>query len=140
MGRLRYLLDSNVLSEPSRRIPNASVQAKLHTHRHEVCTAALVIQEMRFGLVRLPDGKRKRELLSYLAQLLNQPLIVLPYDLDAALWHADERGRLSAIGRTPPFIDGQIAAITAINGLTLVTRNTRDFSDFTGLKLEDWFA
>ena len=43
-------------------------------------------------------------------------------------------------GRVPPFVDGQIAAVAATNGLTLVTRNTDDFDDFTNLSVEDWFA
>lgn len=46
--------------------------------------------------------------------------------------------RLEAIGRTPPFVDDQIAAITATNGLILVTSNTADFAPFDGLQVEDW--
>jgi len=139
MGRLNYLLDSNILSEPSRPRPNENLQSRLLAHHHEVCTAAPVLHEMRYGVARLPDGRRKQALTSYLEQVLTQPLTILPYDREAALWHAEERARLAAQGRTPPFIDGQIAAIAMVNNLTLVTRNTDDFADFAGLTVENWF-
>jgi tRNA(fMet)-specific endonuclease VapC len=70
---------------------------------------------------------------------VHQRLTILPYDREAALWHAEETARLAAQGRMPPFIDGQIAAIAIVNRLTLVTRNTDDFADFAGLNVENWF-
>ena len=85
----------------------------------------------------MPNGKRRRELTSYLEQAVNQLLTILPYDREAALWHAEERARLVSQGRTPAFIDGQIAAIAIVNNLTLVTRNTHDFADFDGLTVEN---
>ena len=87
----------------------------------------------------MADGARKRHLLRYLEQAL-RPLAVLPYDGKAALWHAEERARLTAQGRTPPYVDGQIAAIAKTNDLTLVTRNTSDFVHFADLRVENWFA
>ncbi|MBC8160187.1 MAG: hypothetical protein H7Z42_03125 [Roseiflexaceae bacterium] len=45
---------------------------------------------------------------------------------------------MAALGRTPPFADGQIAAIAHTNQLVLVTFNTADYADFSGLNLEDW--
>jgi tRNA(fMet)-specific endonuclease VapC len=95
---------------------------------------------MQYGLARLPNGARKRRLTRYLDQVLRGPLQILPYDREAALWHAEERARLSLGGRTPPYVDGQIAAIAATNDVTLVTRNAGDFDDFTNLRVENWFA
>lgn len=140
MGRLRYLLDSNILSEPSRPHPNVYVQARLLAHRHTVCTAAPVLHELRYGLARIPDGRRKQALTHYVEHAVSQHLTILPYDRAAALWHAEERARLTAQGRTPPFVDGQIAAIALVNDLTLVTRNTDDFAAFAGLIVENWFC
>jgi tRNA(fMet)-specific endonuclease VapC len=139
MGRLSYLLDSNILSKPSRPHPNVYVQSRLLAHRHIVCTAALVLHEMCYGLARMPDGRRKQALTRHLEQAVQQRLTILPYDREAAVWHAEERARLAAQGRTPPIIDGQIAAIVMVNRLTLVTRNTNDFADFAGLTVENWF-
>jgi len=87
----------------------------------------------------MPEGRRKQALTHYLEHAVQQRLTILPYDRDAALWHAEERARLTTQGRTPPFIDGQIAAIAIVNSLILVTRNTGDFADFAGLTVENWF-
>jgi tRNA(fMet)-specific endonuclease VapC len=59
--------------------------------------------------------------------------------MEAAEWFAEERARLSQIGRPPSYPDGQIAAIAATNDLILVTRNTTDFADFIDLQVENWF-
>jgi tRNA(fMet)-specific endonuclease VapC len=64
--------------------------------------------------------------------------VVLPYDEKSAEWHAVERARLIAEGRTPAFVDGQIAAVAATQGLTLVTLNRADYRNYRGLDLEDW--
>ncbi|MFM6074584.1 MAG: VapC toxin family PIN domain ribonuclease, partial [Dolichospermum sp.] len=53
--------------------------------------------------------------------------------------HAQERARLSKIGKTPAFIDGQIASIAFCNDLILVTNNMADFQDFEDLIIENWF-
>jgi len=58
--------------------------------------------------------------------------------ITAPVWPARERARLSKAGRRPPFVDGQIAAIAATNGLVLVTANPKDFTVFRGLEVTDW--
>ena len=139
MAGVNYLLDSNILSEPTRRHPDGEVRSRLQAYRHELCTAAPILHELRYGVARMADGVRKRQLIRYLEQVL-RPLAVLPYDGKAALWHAEERARLTAQGRTPPYVDGQIAAIAKTNDLTLVTRNTSDFVHFADLRVENWFV
>jgi tRNA(fMet)-specific endonuclease VapC len=47
---------------------------------------------------------------------------------------------LSARGETPPFADGQIAAIARVNELTLVTFNDADFQRFRGLRVVNWLS
>jgi tRNA(fMet)-specific endonuclease VapC len=61
-----------------------------------------------------------------------------PYDDAAAEWHGREKARLEERGRTPPFVDGQIAAIAHNESLTLVTANTEDFRYFDDLEIADW--
>ncbi len=137
---LRFLLDTNVLSEAARPRPDAGVLERLQHHSQVVCTAAPVWHELVFGASRLPPSRRKDTIEQYLFDVLAPSLPVLPYDQEAARWHAGERARLVSIGRTPAFVDGQIAAIARSNGLVLVTNNTRDFVDFVDLAVEDWRA
>jgi tRNA(fMet)-specific endonuclease VapC len=63
---------------------------------------------------------------------------ILDYGRAAAEWHAVERARLEAAGKTPPFVDGQIAAIASVNDLVLVTANKTDFRGFKGLRVQNW--
>lgn len=139
VGQLIYLLDSNILSEPTKAQANPHVLAKWEQYGSQVCTASVVIHELRYGVARLPEGKRKAALAAYLNGLLRHPLAVLPYDAAAALYHAGERARLAALGCNIAYADSQIAAIAAVNGLVLVSRNLADFRHFSGLRLENWF-
>ena len=63
---------------------------------------------------------------------------MINYDRAAAEWHARERARLVARGQTPPILDGQIAAIAAVNRLVVVTFNLDHFNRFEGLRIESW--
>lgn len=136
---MNVLLDTNVLSEPMRREPDAAVMAQLKEGGHRLHTASVVIHELRFGVQRLPKGRQRARLDSYLQGVLASGLSVLAYDTTAALWHSDQRASLEAHGVKPPFADGQIAAIAATQGLVLVTRNISDFEVFDGLQLLNWF-
>ena len=135
---LRYLLDTNVLSEPSRPQPDPQVMARLREHEPELATAAPVWHELSFGVCRLARSPRRAIVEDYLNEVLARSMPVLPYDQAAAAWHASERARLVAQGKTPPYVDGQIAAIARVNDLVLVTGNTADYADFEGLSVEDW--
>jgi tRNA(fMet)-specific endonuclease VapC len=137
---LRYLLDTNVISEPVRPVQDPGVIRRLRLRENEICIASVVWHELLFGWERLPDSRKKREIERYLFQVVRPNLPALPYDSDAAEWHARERARLAAVGRTPPFVDGQIAAIAKVNDLVLVTANRPDFEVFEGVQIEDWRA
>lgn len=136
---VRFLLDTNILSEPVKPEPDPGVLEALERFATEVATAAPVWNELLFGCYRLPPSNRRLTLESYLVEVLQPALPVLPYDEHAAAWHAKERARLGRRGKTPAFVDGQIAAVARIHGLVLVTRNRSDYSSFEGLELEDWF-
>jgi tRNA(fMet)-specific endonuclease VapC len=136
---MRFLLDTNVLSEPMNKKPNQSLIHTLELHQHEIATASLVIYEMWFGCYRLPISRRRKEYQFYLETLAISPLPILPYGTKAALWNSYERARLISQGKTPALIDSQIAAVAATNDLILVTRNVKDFQYFEGLRIENWF-
>jgi tRNA(fMet)-specific endonuclease VapC len=135
---IRYLLDTNVLSEPVRPAPHPAVLGRLREHREEIATAALVWNELLFGCERLPPSRKREAIESYLFRTVRASLPILPYDEAAAAWHARERARLAAHGKTPPFVDGQIAAIAKVHHLILVTSNRPHFEPFEGLQIDDW--
>ena len=74
----------------------------------------------------------------YIRDVVLTSFPVLDYNREAADWHGFERARLTSIGKTPPFVDGQIAAIAFVNDLILVTSNVRDFDGFRGLRVQNW--
>lgn len=135
---LRYLLDTNVLSEPSAAAPNPGVVKHFQRHQLHIATASVVWNELLYGSHRLPASKRRDTLQAYIDEALRPSLTILPYDTAAGEWHAVERARLEKAGTPRPFVDGQIAAIARVNGLILVTANAKDFRFFDGLVVEDW--
>jgi len=135
---MKYLLDTNVLSESVKTSPQKSVLNLTQRHQHEIVTAAPVWHELFYGCQRLPVSRQREILETFLHDVLKPNMTILPYDERAAEWHAKERARLTALGQIPSFVDGQIAAVAKVNGLILVTRNTPDFEIFSGLKLENW--
>ncbi len=136
--RARFLLDTNVLSEPLRPRPSARLLAKVEAHRQELATAAVVIHEMVYGLTKLPSSRRKEAIHAYLHEVVLRDVLVLPYGLDAALWHGEERARLEKQGRPTSFRDVQMAATARAHRLVLVTANERDFDGLEGLEIENW--
>ncbi|AVH66150.1 VapC toxin family PIN domain ribonuclease [Nostoc sp. 'Peltigera membranacea cyanobiont' 213] len=136
---LNYLLDTNILSEAKRPHPNEKVMEKLRLYRQETATAILVIHEMLYGCLRLPISKKRQDIEDYINNVILAEIPLFDYDLKSAQYHAQERARLSKIGKNPGFIDGQIASIAVKNNLILVTNNVADFQDFDGINIENWF-
>jgi tRNA(fMet)-specific endonuclease VapC len=135
---LKYLLDTNVISELMRPVPNPIIFEQVNLYRSEIATASTVIHELLYGCLRLPESKKRQVFLDYINEsVLNLP--VFDYDSKSAQWHAQERARLSKIGKTLAFADGQIASIASVNALILVTNNVADFQYFENLKIENWF-
>ena len=139
MGGVRYLLDTNILSEPLVRFPHAGVMSHIQRHSEKIALSVITWQEMLFGMYRLPEGKRRQQIEDYLCRRIRGALPILVFDEAAAKWQAEQSAKLLVKGLTPSYADAQIAAIAACNNLVLVTRNVRDFVSFSGLDLENWF-
>ena len=135
---LKYLLDTSIVSAPVSKAPDAQIVQKLARHEDECAISATVWHELIFGVNRLPEGKRRIVLESYMQDVVRASFPILPYDEIAATWHGRERARLDALGRPAPFADGQIAAVAHANGLILVTVNAKDFFRFKDVRVEDW--
>ena len=139
MATYRYLLDTNVLSEPARKNPSETLVSRLRAESARCVTASPVWHELIFGVHRLPEGNRRSYLSDYLSTVIRPAFPILSYEEEAAYWHGRERAHLEAAGRSPTQTDGQIAAIAVTRDLILVTRNVSDFEDFRDLHVENWF-
>ncbi len=135
---IRYLLDTNVLSEPIKSHPDERIITSLSDHDGELATCSVVWHELSFGAARLAASKKRSAIEAYLEEVVRSVLPILPYDQEAATWHARGRARLSKRGRPPTAADGQIAAIASVNDLIVVTANAKDFRRFKDLVVEDW--
>ena len=135
----RYVIDTNILSEPIKSQPNPTAIDRMQQHTEDIAIAAVTWHEICYGCLQLPASRRRERIEQYLHKV-QSTFSILPYDTTAAAWHASERTRLTAIGLTPAYADGQIAAIAYTNGLILVTHNVSDFAGFKDLQIEDWLS
>lgn len=111
---------------------------QLRRHENDIAIPAPVWHELRFGCARLGPSRQREAIERYIEDVVLASFPVLEYDQPAADWHSSERARPGAAGKTPPFIDGQIAAIAFVRNLTLVTLNVSDFQQFKGLRIRSW--
>jgi len=131
------VLDTNVISELARQVPDPGVLSWLDSLEvSEVATTAITAAELRYGVARLPDGHRKRELAVVIRGILAEDFHgrVLSFDERASARYADIVIGRERIGRPIGIADAQIAAICRDSGAILVTRNIADFEE-TGIEL-----
>lgn len=132
------IVDTNVISELMRPSPEPAVLGWLRRRADDdLCTTAITAAEVRYGIARLPAGRRKDELLRTADEVFGAfPDQVLPFDIAAAHEYADIVADRERAGTPIDGFDGQIAAICRVNGAQLATRNTRDF-DSVGIPVTD---
>ena len=140
MSGLKYLLDTNVLSETRKREPRQSVVAFLEgTEPSALYLSVLTIGELRKGILlkMISDREAANRIASWLDGL-EMSFADRTIGIDAAT--ARVWGELS--GQRPrPVIDTLFAATALVHEMTLVTRNEKDVSDIAGLKvLNPWAA
>ncbi len=131
------VLDTNVISELARRVPDPGVLSWLDSLEvSDVATTAITAAELRYGVARLSDGRRKRELAVVVRGILAEDFRgrVFPFDERASVRYADIVAGRERIGRPIGVADAQIAAICRDSGAMLATRNTADFEE-TGIEL-----
>lgn len=137
-----YLLDTNIVSEFSKERPNTTVLA-LYAARKNMCAiSAVTWQELKRGVERLPEGRRKQYLQNCMENY-EEAFEVVPYDKFAASICGEMQALAEKDGRTLPSYDSQIAATAISNGMVLVTHNVADFEPMKEklfLRVEDWFA
>ena len=135
---MRYLLDLSTITEPPRPKPASGVMRKLREFDGETAIPAPVWHELRYSCARIPPSPRRQPIECFIESVVLASFPILDYDRAAADWHALERARLTAAGNSPPFVNGQIAAIAHVNALILITSSIGHFKAFRGLQLRSW--
>ena len=131
------VLDTNVVSEMMRPVPDAKAKQWLNAQAtEELWLNSIVVAELLFGVVRMPEGARKQRLLQTSKEIIEQNFAgrILSFDLEAAAAYAEISARCMAKGRPIDMPDAQIAAICWVQDAQLATRNTKHFEGL-GLKL-----
>ncbi|MBO4508371.1 MAG: PIN domain-containing protein [Spirochaetaceae bacterium] len=137
-----YLLDTNIISEPTKPSPSESVMNSIAENFDHSCICSVIWAEILTGIKCLADGKRKNALLNYYLNTIQKAYEILPFDSFAASIYSDLVERLKKKENPLPKLDLMIAATAISNNLILVTRNTADFEpikEVSNLMTENWF-
>ncbi|MEM1305317.1 MAG: PIN domain-containing protein [Planctomycetota bacterium] len=130
---MKYLVDADVLSEPTKPEPSRAALAWLRGHEPDLLLSAVTMGEVRYGVLLLPKGRRRRNLERWLASGLARFPVV---DFDEAVsqvW-AELLAELRRNGTPMPVTDSLVAATAVRHGLVVATNNIDHFSR-TGVEL-----
>jgi toxin FitB len=129
-----WLLDSDVLSQPAKRLGNKRVISWLEKHKDNCYTSSIVIAQLAFW-VRSKRGKQRVALQKWLTELIDAMQgRILGFNVSVAHVWAEQQHQLQAAGQLMPIEDSYIAAIARRHNLTVVTGNAKDFQR-PGIKL-----
>jgi len=136
-----YLIDTNVLSESVKVLPDSNVLTWLNARLlSEVYVSVFTLAEIYKGIDRLPPSKRKSKLADWYKNelLVGFDKHILPFDESLISTWSSMLVALEKKGRPIPLIDAFIAATAHHYNLTLVTRNLTDFKDCGIALLNPW--
>jgi predicted nucleic acid-binding protein len=135
---VKFLVDANVLSEPTRPEPDPAVISWLRRREAAIAVDPVILGEIRFGILLLPRGKRRRRLESWFDEGVRR-LYCFSWEAETGLRWAELLARLRAAGRAMPIKDSLIAATALTNHLVVATRNVADFEE-AGCEVVNPFA
>jgi predicted nucleic acid-binding protein len=133
-----YLVDANVLIEPTRLAPDLKVLDWLRRNERELAVDPIILGEVRFGIRILPSGSRRRKLETWFDEGVAR-IVCLPWEASTGLRWAKLLADLRKSGRALPITDSLIAATALVHDCVVVSRNARDFRP-AGVKVLDPFA
>src|SRR5277367_3457676 len=130
---MRYLLDTNIISNVTKPIPSESLIAWMSKQPDEdLFIASLTVAEIRRGVLEKPAGKRRDQLEAWFGGPEGPQALfagrVLPFDEAAALIWARLMADGKTQGRPRSALDTIIAAVAEAHGCTVVTDNEKDFA------------
>jgi len=123
---VKFLVDANVLSEPTKPVPEPLVVQWLRENESDLAITPIVLGELQYGILLLPFGRRRQRLEKWFAAGV-QRLRVLDFDADAAAAWARLLADLKMKGLAMSVKDSLIAATALAHGLAVSTRNISDF-------------
>jgi len=129
---MTYLVDANVLSEPTKPAPDSKVVEWLSANEGELVVDSIILGELYIGILALPRGRKRTRLDRWFEEVV-QTIDCLPWDAAISRRWAALVADLKRKGESVPLLDGMIAATALQHDLTIATRNTRDFKK-TGVK------
>lgn len=135
---MKYLVDANVLSEPTKPEPDHRAIAWLQRNEREIAVDPIILGEVRFGILLLAKGGKRKRLEQWFDGGVKR-LHCLPWEAETGLRWAQLLASLRVAGRAMPIKDSLIAATALVHGLTVATRNRVDF-ERAGVKIVDPFA
>ena len=134
---MKYLVDANVLSEPTRPAPDPAAVAWLVRNERDIVVDPVILGELRFGILLLPAGARRRRMERWFDEGAAR-IACLPWDAPTGLAWADLLAKLRRRGAPMPTKDSMTAATAIVHGLVVATRHVRDFHA-AGVKVVDPF-
>ena len=138
---MNYILDTNVISELVATQPDPNVTRWIENMDPQaVYLSVITIGEIKKGIAKMPDSRRKTVLEEWLIDdlLVRFQDHLLPLDTAVMLVWGSLIARLETIGKSLPAIDSLLAATTLQSGYTLVTRNVGDFEPAGVSLLNPW--
>jgi toxin FitB len=123
---MTFLVDVNVLCEPTKQIPNPRVTDWLIANRAELVVDPIIMGEIWEGIVRLPEGKRRQNLIEWYRQSRGA-IVCLPWTIETGVIWGELSNEVTQAGFTIPAEDTMISATAKLHGLTVATRNVDDF-------------
>lgn len=134
-----FLLDTNVVSEAIKPVPDPRVTEFLHDRHDLLWLSVVVLYEMEYGVQLLPPGRRRLAVATLIAGIVtNHENRILPVNRAAAQRAARLRARARRAGRPGQTADALIAGTAAANDLVVATRDTGDFAPFDVDVLNPW--